>query len=380
MHDNHYEVFLHGQDSIIVSGLTRAQVGRYAKRTKGHDVVIEVKPVSSKAVEGKYGVQYAAAVKMNTLAITPSNKTPYVNEAMDYETEDYKYYEVKFVGVDETDIIIASSLEHAKADMENIYGDEIMSVTPIDPKELVSTDPLDPVDNHQTNISILSGRNPYLEEKRGLWDNIHAKRERIKRGSGEKMRKPGSKGAPSNADLKNSQSESASPFRKKIDSLKEGEPMIKPRTVRNPQNKDLDEDRNPIMEGEDKLMYLARIGLMDKSEVAILRRAIAAKRSNEPLSVKNRDILLKLMERLVQLVTRHTHMFNQARRKVMEEVVNEVEDRIVSEMWNNLMDYFAEAGYMDPPKTSAEVKKKFPDNNTDVKNKDSIDLQPVRYK
>lgn len=42
----------------------------------------------------------------------------------------------------------------------------------------------------------------YLEEKRGLWDNIHAKRARIKNGSGERMRKPGSKGAPSEADLK----------------------------------------------------------------------------------------------------------------------------------------------------------------------------------
>ena len=41
-----------------------------------------------------------------------------------------------------------------------------------------------------------------LVEKRGLWDNIHAKRERIKRGSGEKMRKPGSKGAPTDADFK----------------------------------------------------------------------------------------------------------------------------------------------------------------------------------
>ena len=30
----------------------------------------------------------------------------------------------------------------------------------------------------------------------GLWANIHAKRERIKQGSGEKMRKPGAKGAP----------------------------------------------------------------------------------------------------------------------------------------------------------------------------------------
>lgn len=38
-------------------------------------------------------------------------------------------------------------------------------------------------------------------EKRGLWDNIHAKRARIKAGSGEKMRKPGSKGAPTKQDF-----------------------------------------------------------------------------------------------------------------------------------------------------------------------------------
>ena len=30
----------------------------------------------------------------------------------------------------------------------------------------------------------------------GLYANIHAKQKRIKAGSGEKMRKPGSKGAP----------------------------------------------------------------------------------------------------------------------------------------------------------------------------------------
>lgn len=32
--------------------------------------------------------------------------------------------------------------------------------------------------------------------KKGLYANIHAKRERIKSGSGETMRKPGTKGAP----------------------------------------------------------------------------------------------------------------------------------------------------------------------------------------
>lgn len=43
----------------------------------------------------------------------------------------------------------------------------------------------------------------------GLWANIHAKRKRIKDGSGERMRKKGSKGAPTNEALKNSQSKNA---------------------------------------------------------------------------------------------------------------------------------------------------------------------------
>ena len=41
-----------------------------------------------------------------------------------------------------------------------------------------------------------------------LWKNIHKKRERIKRGSGEKMRKPGSKGAPKASDFKTARGES----------------------------------------------------------------------------------------------------------------------------------------------------------------------------
>jgi len=40
----------------------------------------------------------------------------------------------------------------------------------------------------------------------GLWANIHAKRARIKAGSGEKMRTPGSKGSPTAKALKESQS------------------------------------------------------------------------------------------------------------------------------------------------------------------------------
>jgi hypothetical protein len=38
--------------------------------------------------------------------------------------------------------------------------------------------------------------------KSGLYANIHAKQERIKAGSKEKMRKPGSKGAPTDKAFK----------------------------------------------------------------------------------------------------------------------------------------------------------------------------------
>jgi hypothetical protein len=44
-----------------------------------------------------------------------------------------------------------------------------------------------------------------LLEKSGLWANIHAKRQRIKAGSGERMRKPGEKGAPTPSGLKSAQ-------------------------------------------------------------------------------------------------------------------------------------------------------------------------------
>jgi hypothetical protein len=40
--------------------------------------------------------------------------------------------------------------------------------------------------------------------KKCLYANIHAKRKRIKEGSGEKMRKPGAKGAPTEKAFKKS--------------------------------------------------------------------------------------------------------------------------------------------------------------------------------
>ena len=43
-----------------------------------------------------------------------------------------------------------------------------------------------------------------MAKKSGLYANIHKKRKRIAAGSGEKMRKPGSKGAPTAKNFRDS--------------------------------------------------------------------------------------------------------------------------------------------------------------------------------
>jgi hypothetical protein len=59
-------------------------------------------------------------------------------------------------------------------------------------------------------------------EEGGLWDNIHAKRARIKAGSGEKMRKPGSEGAPTKQNFIDAQEAAMTPMKPK------GEKPFKP--------------------------------------------------------------------------------------------------------------------------------------------------------
>lgn len=50
--------------------------------------------------------------------------------------------------------------------------------------------------------------------KTGLYANINAKQARIKAGSGERMRTPGSKGAPTKADFVKSAKTAKKPTRK----------------------------------------------------------------------------------------------------------------------------------------------------------------------
>ena len=52
------------------------------------------------------------------------------------------------------------------------------------------------------------------KKKKGLYDNIHEKRKRIKAGSGEKMRKKGAKGAPVQGAFKAAAKTAKKPKRK----------------------------------------------------------------------------------------------------------------------------------------------------------------------
>jgi hypothetical protein len=49
-----------------------------------------------------------------------------------------------------------------------------------------------------------------------LWGNIDKKRKRIKAGSGERMRKPGSKGAPTEKNFRDAQRTSNKPSTKAV--------------------------------------------------------------------------------------------------------------------------------------------------------------------
>jgi len=54
-----------------------------------------------------------------------------------------------------------------------------------------------------------------MATKPGLYSNIAAKRERIKAGSGEKMRKPGAKGAPTDKAFRESAKTAKKPMKGK---------------------------------------------------------------------------------------------------------------------------------------------------------------------
>ena len=84
--------------------------------------------------------------------------------------------------------------------LRDMMAKEKKPVSQMSPKEKADNDKR----RKEYNAYQKSKRNEEVSEiaEGGLWANIHAKRKRIKNGSGESMKKPGSKGAPTDQDFK----------------------------------------------------------------------------------------------------------------------------------------------------------------------------------
>ena len=94
---------------------------------------------------------------------------------------------------------------------ESVGMDEAKKVSDMTPEEKAANDKRRKEYNeyqkskrNESAEEVTDVLNDYITdlEEGGLWANIHAKRKRIKNGSKEKMKKPGSKGAPTDQDFK----------------------------------------------------------------------------------------------------------------------------------------------------------------------------------
>ncbi len=155
--------------------------------------------------DAQHFVSHVKKCPHRTCSADLHESTEQVNEASD--KQDSRLLQLARLGLlDKNDVaIFRNAMQTFKADKQlsikqrnmllSVYNDLVNMVTGDD--AMFARAKLD-VQKEDTDLE---------EGKRGLWDNIHAKRKRIAAGSGEKMRKPGSEGAPSNQDLKNSQKE-----------------------------------------------------------------------------------------------------------------------------------------------------------------------------
>ena len=112
-----------------------------------------------------------------------------------------------------------------------------------------------------------------------LWANIHAKRKRIKAGSGERMRKPGEKGAPSAAGIQSAQEaahkETATQERQEMQYVK-----------RNTVNKEKDVDPPHIQRAHDQI----KKKIVDESNREVGTKSLVKKYQKETPGQEKADI------------------------------------------------------------------------------------------
>lgn len=72
-------------------------------------------------------------------------------------------------------------------------------------------------------------------------------------------------------------------------------------------------------QGELRILMLARLGLVDKSDVSKLKLAIDTLKANKPLSTQQRTLLLTTFTTLTELVTGDDQVFNRLKAEVQKE-------------------------------------------------------------
>lgn len=86
---------------------------------------------------------------------------------------------------------------------------------------------------------------------------------------------------------------------------------------------------------EQRLLLLARLGLVDKSEVSKLRIALEQFKADKSLTVQQRTMLLGVMEDLISLVTGDDMVFNRIKQDVQKEDYEIVEEETIVETKDN---------------------------------------------
>ena len=77
---------------------------------------------------------------------------------------------------------------------------------------------------------------------------------------------------------------------------------------------------------EQRFLLLARLGLVDKSDVSKLRIAMDLLKADKPLSIAQRSLLLSVMTDLVSIVTGDDTIFNRVKMDVQKEEVEQIDE------------------------------------------------------
>lgn len=110
---------------------------------------------------------------------------------------------------------------------------------------------------------------------------------------------------------------------------------------------------------EGRLVQLARLGLVDKASVSKLRTAVEQLKSDKPLSVAQRSLLLNVFQDLLSLVTGDDQIFNRVKLDVQKESTEQLDESKWEKTGaHGLAKDFGEDGHISKTKKDITVRAK----------------------